>query len=38
MAADDDVRVRARRDPGERRVGLVLVEVLVDLARAAVDE
>jgi hypothetical protein len=38
VAADDDVGIRALRDPRERRVRLVLVEVFVDPSRAAVDE
>ena len=38
VAADDDVGVRVGRDPGEGRVGLVLVEILVHLPRAAVNQ
>jgi len=38
VAAGDDVGAGGGGDPGERRVGLVLIEVLVDPARAAVNE
>jgi hypothetical protein len=38
VAADDQVGIRAGGDAGERRVGLVLVEVLVHPPGAAVDE
>ena len=38
VTADDDVGVGASRDAREARLGPVLVEVLVDAPRAAVDE
>jgi hypothetical protein len=38
MPADDDVRVGSLRDAPECRLGTILVEILIDPSRAAVDE